>query len=148
MKILSGIQEMFVNPLLALAHVSRILILCVSSSQQDYTRDGDLTQNLKGFNLNKTNLETLRTWLSHISKHKDPTATVRLSLDTTGTQKETDCFKADGFCAHSNTVFEAMGCLYHYCPCQGAQSSLTQEDIECGNKERDTDQIRKQYIKE
>ena len=37
---------------------------------------------------------------------------------TTGTQKKNDCFKVDGFCAPCKTVFEAMGCFYHYCPCQ------------------------------
>ena len=32
------------------------------------------------------------------------------SFYTTGTQKKIDCFKVDGFCAHCNTVFEALGC--------------------------------------
>ena len=31
------------------------------------------------------------------------------SFYTTGAQKMIDCFKVDGFCAHCNTVFEAMG---------------------------------------
>ena len=44
-------------------------------------------------------------------------------------------------------VFEAMGCFFHYCSCQEAQPSLT-EDIERGNKKREMDQMRKQYIKE
>ena len=35
------------------------------------------------------------------------------SLYITGTQKKIDCFKVDGFCAHCNTVFEAMGCFNH-----------------------------------
>ena len=70
------------------------------------------------------------------------------SFYTTGTQKKIDCFKVDGFCAHCNTVFETMGCFYHYCPCQEARPSLTEEDIERGNEEREMDQMRKQYIKE
>ena len=70
------------------------------------------------------------------------------SFYTTGTQKKIDCFKVDGFCAHCNTVFEAMGCFYHYCPCQETRVSLTEEDIERGNKKREMDQMRKQYIKE
>ena len=37
------------------------------------------------------------------------------SFHTTETQKKIDCFKVDGFCAHCKTVFEAMGCVYHYC---------------------------------
>ena len=70
------------------------------------------------------------------------------SFYTTGTQKKIDCFKADGFCAHCCTVFEAMGCFYHYCPCQEARPSLTEDDIECGNKKREVDQLEKQYMKE
>ena len=41
-----------------------------------------------------------------------------------------------------------MGCFYQYCPCQEASPSLTEEDIEHGNKKREKDQMRKQYIKE
>ena len=67
---------------------------------------------------------------------------------TRGIKKIIECFKADGFCAHCNTVFEAMGCIYHYCPCQKAPSSLTADDIKRGNKRREMDQMRKQYIKE
>ena len=67
---------------------------------------------------------------------------------TTGTQKKIDCFKVDGFCAHCNTVFEAMGCFYHYCSCQEARPALTEEDIERSNKKREMGQMRKQYINE
>ena len=70
------------------------------------------------------------------------------SFYTTGTQKKIDRFKVDGFCAHCTTVFEAMGRFYDYCPYQEARASLTEEDIERGNKKRGMDQMRKQYIKE
>ena len=70
------------------------------------------------------------------------------SFYTKGTQKMIDWLKVDGFSAHCNFVFEAMDCFYHYCPCQQARSSLTEEDIERGNKKREIDQIRKQYINE
>ena len=70
------------------------------------------------------------------------------SFYTIGTQKKVDCFKVVVFCAHCKTVFEAMGCFYHYCPCQEARPSLTEEDIERGKKNREMDQMRKQYIKE
>ena len=68
------------------------------------------------------------------------------SFYTTGTQKKINCFKVVGFCAHCIIVFEAMGCFCHYCPCQEARSSLTEEDIKCGNKKREMNQMRKQYI--
>ena len=56
------------------------------------------------------------------------------SFYTTGTQKTIYCFKVDGLCTHCNTVFEAMGGFYHYCSCQEARLSITEEDIERGNK--------------
>ena len=34
---------------------------------------------------------------------------------TTGTQKKIDCFNVDGLCAHCKTIFEAMGCYFHFC---------------------------------
>ena len=43
-----------------------------------YTR-WNMTQNLIDLNLNRTNLETLRTWLCHISRDKDPTVKLRFS---------------------------------------------------------------------
>ena len=70
---------MFVNLLLALTQVSCILKLCVSPCQEDYTRDGKMTQNLIDSNLNKTNLETLRAWSCHFSKYKNPTVKLRVS---------------------------------------------------------------------
>ena len=76
---LSGIQEFFVNLLLALTQVSCILILCASPCQMDYTSDGNMTQNLMDLKLNRTNPETLRTWLCHISKYKDLTVKLRVS---------------------------------------------------------------------
>ena len=33
-------------------------------------------------------------------------------------QKKIGTYLVDGFCSHCNTVFEAMGCYFHFCPCQ------------------------------
>ena len=60
----------------------------------------------------------------------------------TGTQKEIDCFKVDGFCAYCSFVFEAMCCFSHHGPCQDARPSLTEEDIERGHKKREMYQMR------
>ena len=65
---------------------------------------------------------------------------------TTGTQKKIDCFSADGFCSHCNTVFEAMGCYYHYCPCQETRPSLSEKEVERGCKRREMDEMRRAYI--
>ena len=65
---------------------------------------------------------------------------------TTGRQKKNDCFSVDGICYDCNTVFEAMGCYYHYCPCQEARSFLTDTDIERGVKKRQQDELLRDYI--
>ena len=67
---------------------------------------------------------------------------------TTGRQKKIDCFSVDGICYHCNTVFEAMGCYYHYCPCQEALPSLTDTDIDRGIKKRQEDEMRRGYIQQ
>ena len=67
---------------------------------------------------------------------------------TTGRQNKIDCFSLDGICYHCNTVFEAMGCYYHYCPCQEARPSLTDTDIERGVKKRQQDEMRRDYIQQ
>ena len=59
-----------------------------------------------------------------------------------------DCFSVDGICYHCNTVFEAMGCYYHYCLCQEARPSLTDTDIERGVKKRQQDEMRRDYIQQ
>ena len=64
---------------------------------------------------------------------------------TTGRQKKIDCFSVDGFCSHCNTVFEAMGCFYHFCPGQELRPPLTEEDIRHGSKKRDFDEMRRDY---
>ena len=70
------------------------------------------------------------------------------SFFTTGRQKKIDCFSVDGFCSHCNTVFEAMGCFYHSCPCQELRPSLTEEDIQRGSKKRQLDALRRHCIQE
>ena len=69
------------------------------------------------------------------------------SFYSTGTHKKIDCFKAEGLSAHCKTVFEALGCFCHYCPCQEARPPLTEEDIESCNKKREMDHMRIQNVK-
>ena len=70
------------------------------------------------------------------------------SFFTSGKQKKIDCFNVDGYCDHCKTVFEAMGRYYHFCSCQEARPSLTEQDIERGNKKREMDEMRREYIQE
>ena len=70
------------------------------------------------------------------------------SFYTTGRRKKIDRFSVDGFCSHCNTVFEAMGCFYHFRPCQEHRPSLTEEDIKRCSRKRELDELRRDYIQE
>ena len=50
----------------------------------------------------------------------------------------------DGYCDHFKTVIEAMGSYYHFCSCQEARPTLTDQDIELRNKKRE---MGREYIK-
>ena len=41
-----------------------------------------------------------------------------------------------------------MGYYYHLCSCQETRPSLSEQDIERGNKKREMDELRLEYIKE
>ena len=70
------------------------------------------------------------------------------SFYTTGRQKKIDRFSVDGFCSHCNTVFEAMGCFYHFCSFQELRPSLNEEDIKRGSRRREHDELRRSCIQE
>ena len=70
------------------------------------------------------------------------------SFFTTSRQKKSDCFSIDAFCSHCNAVFEAMGCFYHFCPCQELRPSLTEEELQRGSKKKELDALRRHYIQE
>ena len=84
--------------------------------------------------------------LSHFHRSR-PDCKIESNV-TTDRQKKIDCFSVDGICYHCNTVFEAMGCYYHYCPCQEARPSLTDTDIEKGVEKRQQDEMRMHYIQQ
>ena len=60
-------------------------------------------------------------------------------------QKRIGTYLVDGFCSHCNTVFEAMGCYFHFCPCQ-EEKPLLFEDLENGLKTRERDSDRREYL--
>ena len=66
---------------------------------------------------------------------------------TTGTQKKIDCFNVDGFCAHCKTIFEAVGCYFHFCACQEARASMSEEETQKGLKKREYDELRRDYLR-
>ena len=62
--------------------------------------------------------------------------------------KKIDCFSVDGVCNHCNTVFQAIGCYFHYCACQEARLSMTDNENMSRIKKREKDQLRKEYIQQ
>ena len=89
----------------------------------------------------------MRIWSCLFIKNQDQNVKLSAFLFLEN-RKIIDCFNVDGYCDHCKTVFEAMGCYYHFCSCQEARPSLTEQDIEPGNKKRDMDDMRREYIKE
>ena len=75
-----------------------------------------------------------------------PNCTIE-SYYTTGTQKKIDCFNVDGFCAHCKTIFEAMGCYFHFCACQEARASMSEEETQKGLKKWEYDELRRDYLR-
>ena len=63
---------------------------------------------------------------------------------THGKQKQFDAFFVDGFCSHCSTVFEAMGCYYHFHSCR--EGSLLQHELEDAIKRREKTEHRRQYL--
>ena len=66
-------------------------------------------------------------------------------FNTTATQKKIDCLIADWPCGLCNTVFEAMGCFNGYCQGQKARPARTDENIQHESKNKETDEMQKQY---
>ena len=120
---------------------------CVKIWQQVCTRDGSLTLKCKNSRLDIIELATLRKWSCLFIKNQDQNVKLRAFLHLENGKKST-VFNVDGYCDHCKTVFEAMGCYYHFRSCQEARSSLTEQDIERGNKKREMDDMRREYIKE
>ena len=52
----------------------------------------------------------------------------------------------DGFCGHCQTIFEALGCYYHFCLCRETQANLSEDEFEFGIRKRESDKLRKLYL--
>ena len=68
------------------------------------------------------------------------------SIYTTGKQKKIDSFRVDGFCGHFQTIFEALGCYYHFCPCRETQPILGKDKFENGIRKRESDKLRRLHL--
>ena len=107
----------------------------------------DIDSQTSRFQSRKNKTRSFENMVMSFFQHTRPDCKIE-SFYTTGRQKKNDRFSADGFCSHCNTVFEAMGWFYHFCPCHELRSSLTEEDIKRGSRRRELDDLRRSYIQE
>ena len=68
----------------------------------------------KNSRLDITDLAILRTWLCFFEGTRPECRIER--FHTSGNQKKKDCFNVDGYCDHCKTVFQIVGCYYHFVP--------------------------------
>ena len=68
------------------------------------------------------------------------------SVCTTGKQIKINCFGVGGFCEHCFTIFETLGCYFHFCPCRVSQPTLNEEELQHGIQKRESDKLRKLYL--
>ena len=111
-KLLSEIHQISANQLLELMPASSILIQGVKTCQHDCTQDGSLIPICKNARLDINDLEALRLRRCLTTKKQEQNAELKASTHLE--IKKIDCFNVDGYCDHCKTVFEAMGCYYHF----------------------------------
>ena len=140
---LFAIQQTDANPLSDLMLVCFTLALCVRLCQLVCIRDGNSVRNLANINRVKTRRGILKTWSCHTFSEADHRVKWKVSTRRVH-RKKIDAYIVDGLFRHCNTVFEAMG-EYHYCSCQEARPSLTEEEFQRGMRKRKLGEVRKQY---
>ena len=111
-----------------------------------YTR-WEYDSETKRFTARQNKTRFLENMVLSYFQQKQPGCKIESNI-TTGRQKKIDCFSVDGNCYHCNTVFEAMGCCYHYCPCQETRPSVTDTEIGKGITKRQQDEMRRDYIQQ
>ena len=110
---------------------------CVNSCLPVFIRVGISISKRVGSHLDKTRPAVLKIRSCAISNEQDQNVKLKDSLQQANRKKLTASVLMGFFC-HCNTVFEAMGCFYHFCPRQEHRPSLTEEDNQRGSKKRES----------
>ena len=109
-------------------------IRCVSLCQPVFIRVGISIQIRVDLGLDETEPAALKTKTYSLFNEKYENVKLQ-AFFATGRQTTIDSFSVDGFSSRCNSVFEAMGCFYHFCHSQEVRRSLTGEDIQRGRRE-------------
>ena len=127
--------------------VNSILILCVRICPQACIRNGTTIKKHEISRQGKIEFKTFENMVKSYFRATRPECIIE-NYYTTGLQKKIYCFSVDGYCNHCSTVFEAMGCYFHFCPFNQARPSLIDDETKRGTKKRETDELQKGYIRE
>ena len=119
--------------------------MCQEKPTGLYTR-WELDKNSQKFKPRTNKSRTFENMVMSYLQSQRPECTIE-SYYTTGKQKNIDSFGVDGFCAHCDTVFKAMGCYFHFCPCQESRASLSEEEMQRGIRKREHDELRRDYLR-
>ena len=139
-------QQTYANLLLGLTLANHTSTRCVNPCRPLLIRVGISIQKRVDSYFDKTRPAALKKWSCLISNEHDQNLKLKASLQQAD-RKKIDCFSVDGFYSHCNTVFDAISCFYHFCPCQELRAFLTEGDIQRGSN-REIDALRRQSIQE
>ena len=102
--------------------------LYLYSTRQDmptvmYTK-WDYNKETQNFKARQNRVQTFENMVKSSFRATRPECKIE-NYYTKGLQKKIYCFSVDGYCNHCSTVFEAMGCYFHFCPFNQARPSIT-----------------------
>ena len=120
---------------------------CVKGCRPVFINVGILTQKPIDLLLTRTKPVALKIVSYPVFNEQGQNIKLQVSIQQPD-RKKTDCFSVDWFCSHCNSVSEAMGCFYHFGPCQEIRTPVTEEDIQRGSKKREFNELRQSYIHE
>ena len=123
MKLLFESLQTYANLLLELMPANYIPTRCVNPCPTVFIRFGISIQKRVDPHLDKTRPTALEIWSCPISNEQDQNLKLKASLQHADRRKLTVSVWM-GFVLLV-TLFEAMRCFYHFCPCQELRLSLT-----------------------
>ena len=112
------------------------LSMCQAMPTGLYTR-WEFDSDLQKFKARQNKIRKFENMVMPFYQATSPKCTIE-SFYTTGKQKKIDSFTVDGFCGHCQTIFEALGCYYHFCPCRETQPNLSEDQFEFGIRKRES----------
>ena len=116
---------------------------CVNPCRKVFIRVGISIQKRVDSYVDKTRPAALKTWSCLIFNEQDQNVKLKASVQQADRRKLTASVLM-GFVLFA-TLFEAMGCFHHFCPCQELGPSFTEEEIQRGSKKRELEALRRHY---